>query len=504
MKSIAVVSPSPDPAAGWSNRLRIAVGGQGLIAHAGVVLPRLLADRIGLTAGLRWLVARRGFDPRRDRGRLLTDAVAALVAGASCLSDVEALTRQEALFGPGGGASDTTVLRALDELAAHLGTDGLPDGRWARMLAGVRARAWTQVTAGNRGRLPAVKVAGRPLTHPGIGDGEATPVTVIRVDATIIEAATVKEASVAGHYKHGIGWHPLTAWCTNTGDHLAVMQRPGNAGSFTAADHVKVLDAALAQIPAEHRSDLLVTIDGAGASHDVINHLTRWNTYREHGRRGRRVEYSIGWPVDERTRTGIERLPEQAWTARLTADGRPTPNQHVADLTGLLRHSKEGDLLAGWPADLRVIVSRTRRPASEQAPLGEDAEWRHGAFATNTIGGQLQWLDARHRTQAHVEDKMKELKAMGGQKLPTADPGRNAAWLQLAALAVTLTAWLRHLALDGDLAVAEPKALRFRLLAVPARIVHHARTRILKIPDGWAWADDLVNAWDRLHALHPG
>ncbi|MBK8463303.1 MAG: transposase [Nigerium sp.] len=99
---------------------------------------------------------------------------------------------------------------------------------------------------------------------------------------------------------------------------------------------------------------------------------------------------------------------------------------------------------------------------------------------------------------------MKELKAMGGQKLPTADPGRNAAWLQLAALAVTLTAWLRHLALDGDLAVAEPKALRFRLLAVPARIVHHARTRILKIPDGWAWADDLVNAWDRLHALHPG
>ena len=206
-------------------------------------MPRLLADRIGLTAGLRGVVARRGFTPLRDRGRLLSDAVAALVAGASCLSDVEALTRQVELFGQGGGASDTTLLRGLDELAAHLGDDGLPDRRLAGMLAGVRAAAWQQIVAGNQGALPSVSVAGKPLTHPATSeDPEArTPVTVIRVDATIIDAATMKSgtAGVAGHYKGGIGFHPLTAWCTNTGDHLVVMQRPGNAGSFTAADHVQ-------------------------------------------------------------------------------------------------------------------------------------------------------------------------------------------------------------------------------------------------------------------------
>ena len=213
---------------------------------------------------------------------------------------------------------------------------------------------------------------------------------------------------------------------------------------------------------------------------------------------------SIGWPVDERTRAGIEQLPEHAWTPRLSADGRPVTGEQVADLTGLLRHSTDGDRLAGWPADLRVIGSRTLRGAGEQAALGEDAAWRHGAFVTNTPVGQVQWLDARHRTQAHVEDKIKELKAMGAEKLPTADAGRNAAWLQLAALAVTLTAWLRHLALDGELAIAEPKTLRFRILAVPARLVHHARSKTLKIPDGWAWTDDLTTAWDRLHALHPG
>ena len=77
------------------------------------------------------------------------------------------------------------------------------------------------------------------------------------------------------------------------------MGRPGNAGSFTACDHIAVLDAALAQIPAPWCTDVLVTIDGAGASHDIIDHLTAMNTAVAHGKRGRRVEYSIGWPVDE-------------------------------------------------------------------------------------------------------------------------------------------------------------------------------------------------------------
>ena len=73
----------------------------------------------------------------------------------------------------------------------------------------------------------------------------------------------------------------------------------------------------------------------------------------------------------------------------------------------------------------------------------------------------------------------------------------------MAALAASLNAWLRHLALDGDLARAEPKALRYRLLGAPARHVTHARQRILKIPPGWAFAQDVVNAWDRLQGLHP-
>jgi len=88
--------------------------------------------------------------------------------------------------------------------------------------------------------------------------------------------------------------------------------------------------------------------------------------------------------------------------------------------------------------------------------------------------------------------------------LPSIDYDRNAAWLQLSALATSLTAWLRHLALDGDLAKAGTKTLRFRLLSAPARLITHARAKTLKVPPGWACAHDLATAWDRLQALHPG
>ena len=86
---------------------------------------------------------------------------------------------------------------------------------------------------------------------------------VIRPGATVIEAASPK-AQAAGHYQGGFGFHPLTGWCTNVGDALAVTGRPGNAGSFTAADHLAVLTAAFTQIPAQWRTDVLVSIDGAG------------------------------------------------------------------------------------------------------------------------------------------------------------------------------------------------------------------------------------------------
>jgi hypothetical protein len=215
------------------------------------------------------------------------------------------------------------------------------------------------------------------------------------------------------------------------------------------------------------------------------------------------VEYSIGWPVDERTMTAIGELREQDWSDAIDADGDADPKAQVADLTGILRHGPHGDRMEGWPEDQRVLARRVPRPAGQPAKLGEHPDWRYGAFTTNTVAGQIQFLDARHRTQAHIEDKMKEIKTCGAENLPSTDWDRNSAWLQLAALATSLNAWLRHISLDGELARAEPKALRYRLFGAPARHVVHARRATLKIPSGWAWAHDLTTAFARLQALHP-
>jgi hypothetical protein len=299
--------------------------GTGTVAHAGVVLPRLLADRVGLTTAFTGVLARAGFHPGRERGRTLTDTVAALAAGASCLTDVEAMTAQVELFGPGGGASDTTVLRVLGEYAERLQDNGLPGRRLARAVAAVRARVWEQIAA-RHGALPAVQVAGARLAWPVPGAGmeegeqEGGPVpVVIRLDATVIAAASAKEGAEP-NFK-GFGFHPLTAWCSNTGEALAVMPRVGSAGSFTATDHIAVADAALAQVPAPWRKDVLITVDGAGASHGLIEHLHGLNTAAVHGGRGRRLKYSIGWPVDARTRAAIQATGEGGWSSGLTSGG---------------------------------------------------------------------------------------------------------------------------------------------------------------------------------------
>jgi hypothetical protein len=139
--------PGVDPALAWSQGLKVEVGGAGTVAHAGIVLPRLLGDRLGLTVGLSGVLARAGFVPGRDRGRALVDAAACLAAGATCLSDVEAMTSQVEIFGPNGGASDSTLLRVLNEFAARLNGDGLPGRRLAKVMAAARTKAWAQIIA---------------------------------------------------------------------------------------------------------------------------------------------------------------------------------------------------------------------------------------------------------------------------------------------------------------------------------------------------------------------
>lgn len=438
----------------WSAGLSVSSDGVGVVAHAGSVGLRLVADRTGLTGELSAAMTRRSFIPVHDRGRVLVDVAVMLADGGEAIADIDVLRHQAGVLGP--VASPPTVWRALDEVT--------PGG--LKKIATARARSRRHVWAQVPGGLPASKVAGTDLG--------AT--VVLDVDATIVIAHSEKEQA-SPTFKRTFGYHPLGVWCDNTEEFLTAKLRTGRAGSNTATDHIEVLSDAIAQIPGTHRRDLLIRSDGAGASHDLLDWLT------EQGRvRGRKLEYSVGFAITEKVREAIKLVPKKVWTPAADADGGVREGGDVAEVTGLLD-------LTRWPDGVRVIVRRERPHPGAQLSLFEEADgWRYQAFVTNTKVGQLAFLEARHRAHARVEDRIRHAKDSGMGRFPSREFAINQTWLALVAIAADLVAWTRLLAFTGDakvLAACEPKALRYRLWHVPARLTHGQRQRRLRIPQTW-------------------
>jgi len=160
--------------------------------------------------------------------------------------------------------------------------------------------------------------------------------------------------------------------------------------------------------------------------------------------------------------------------------------------------------LTRWPVGMRLIVRREKPHPGAGLTLFEQVDgWRYQAFATNTRTGQLGFLEARHRAHARVEDRIRIAKDAGLGRLPSREFSINQAWVQIAAIAADLTCWLQLLALHDapDLARAEPKTLRFRMLHVPAQYSRGGRRRRLRIPTGWPWAAQIAAAFNRIAAI---
>ena len=483
---------------GWSRGLEVTGGGSGVVSHAGLVLLRQLADRTGLTGGFsRVLGAPRG---GHDRGRVAADLACAVADGGRVISDLRVLGDQEELFGP--VASVPTAWRALGEIAAG-------GERTRRALAGAvnkaRRHAWAQA-----GALPPVRIADKTLA-----------VTCIRLDATLVPAHSDKE--LAEPHRKKFGFHPLLAACDNTGEPLAWMFRAGGTGANTAADHLIVLEEAIAALPPRHRRRLEITCDGAGASHALIAELDRLAS-----RRGYQVTYFVGWALSAREKAALAGVAGDAWEAAIGADGGPrrrraagacpdggcvhgacwTIEAHVTELTAALRGGPGGDQLATWPATMRVFARRERPLPGEQLSLLEEADgWRYSLWVTNRPvtargwQGRPAYIDAARRAHARIEDVIRTGKDTGLGHFPAHACAVNEAWLTIAMTAAILLAWLKLTALDGALSRAEPKTLRYTILHAAGRLVRGGRRTLVKIPAAWPWAGDITTAWQRIQAI---
>jgi len=424
-----------------------------LTSRAGTTLLVGLADRVGLTGalvtGLADLRLRRG---RHEPGRILRDLAIMLADGGDALCDLGALRDQEVLFGP--VASDATAWR----LVAALDEPHLAQVRAARARA--RRRVW--------------ELAGPPKR------------LILDLDATLITAHSEKEGA-AGTYKRGFGFHPLLCFEAGSGEALAGILRPGNAGANTASDHKEVLARALAQLPpGAVNPGTLVRTDSGGATHAFLAAVHQAG-----------LSFSVGFDLTESVRQAVLAVPESAWVPALDADGALRDGAGVSELDLDLEKT-------GWPPGTRALCRRERPHPGAQLSFTDANGYRFQVFLTNQRGSRLARLEQIHRSRAAIEDSIRCAKASGLRNLPFRAFAPNAAWLELVLLGCDLLAFTKRLLLDGDLATCEPKRLRYRLFHVAGRIVKHARRTTLRLPRTWPWADELARAFTRLSALPAG
>jgi hypothetical protein len=116
------------------------------------------------------------------------------------------------------------------------------------------------------------------------------------------------------------------------------------------------------------------------------------------------------------------------------------------------------------------------------------------------LGRCSGWRPAT-RAHARVEDRIRCAKDTGLGRLPSRDFEINQVWCLAAAIAADLIAWLQLLVLDGDLALAEPRRLRYHVLHTAARLTRGQRRRWLRIPSRWPWATHIAAAFTRVAAI---
>ena len=445
-------------------------GATRVVGHAGGMLLTRTAVVTGLTHGLSTALApwRKPF-ATHDPGKMLSDLAITLALGGDCLADVALVRSEPAVYGK--VASDPTISRLISTLAADAAPvlKAINDAR-----AEARARAW--LLAGEQAPHHRASVE-QPLT--------------VDVDATLVTAHSDKEHAKPT-FKKGYGFHPLCAFVDHgqegTGEPLAILLRPGNAGSNKATDHITVLRQAFRQLPGMPNQRpgkrVLVRVDGAGYSHKLVEWLT-----------GQRVQYSVGFTLPTDASLLIEKIPAKVWTAAYDADHKPRKGAWVAELTGLLD-------LSSWPAGMRVIIRKERPHPGAQLTITDVDGHRITAFATNTTRGQLADLELRHRRRARCEDRIRLAKDTGLTNLPLYSFAQNQIWCAIVALAVELTAWMQLLALHDEPARRwEPKRLRYRLFTIPAALVRGSRQVRLRYAGHHPWATLLVSALTALTIL---
>ena len=323
-----------------TTRVRVEASGKGAVSHVGLHALGSFADRIGLGHATSAAIPQR---PTlvHDRGKVLVQAMLALAGGGESCADIEQLRCEPTLFGP--VCSDTTLQRAVHEI------DEATRTVVAAAVAPVRAEV-------------------RRRCSPGSG-----PV-VLDVDSSLVEIHFEGKEQAAPTYKGGYGFHPIFCLADDTGEALSGILRPGNAGANTAADHVAVLDAALAQLEADVRAGHSPGDDASLVRRQVICRTDSGGTTK--GFLAAMRDRNVNFVTSAMTNTEVQAAIldavglEEVWTPAVTNEGAERKDAFVCELTSLVD-------LSGFPEGTRLVVRREPLHPGAQRSLFPSLEHRY-------------------------------------------------------------------------------------------------------------------------------
>lgn len=450
-----------------TRRVVVEPGGTGVVAHVGLHALGSFADRLGLGDSLSSAIPWEGNGvPVHDRGKVLVQSALMLAGGGESCLDIEHLRIGDGLFG--SVPSDTTVARTFHEIESET-REAI-----AVAMAGVRREVW---------RRSASTTSSGPV--------------VLDIDASLVEIHSEGKDQAQPNFKGGYGFHPMFCFADGTGETLAALLRPGNAGANTVADHITVLDTALAQLPegiaaghhVEEDADsveraIVVRADSAGCTEGFLSACRARN---------------VGFYVSARSNAQVTSAifdaigVEGVWLPALSQNGEERDESAVCELTSLIDRSK-------LPSSTRLVVRREPLHPGAQRSLFPSLDFRYWGFYTDQDGDPRE-LDLTMRAHAHVEQHICRLKDSGLTRFPFTDFEANAAWMMTVALAADLVRWFQLLCFEGTWKEARPKALRWGIFHAPGRLVHRARQRIVRIIDGWPTTDVLIGAYRRIEAI---
>ena len=425
---------------GLPDATRVVFDDERAVANAGVLLPAVLADRLGIEAVVDRTVDLGDRAGAANPGRKVMTLVAAMALGADCIDDCDVLRsgQTRAVLGHAVAAPSTlgTFLRAFT--FGHV-------RQLDRVLAEGLSRAWAA----------------------GAGPGDDR--LVVDLDSFVGEVYGYDKQGAGYGYTHKRGYHPIVATRSATGEVLHIRARKGSANTSRGA--LRFVE------------ELIPRVARAGATGPKLLRADSgfWNTKIMARLQQAGWTYSIGVRQQPHVKAAIAAIPDQDWQTLLDY---PEGGQAQIAQTMLGRQ--------------RLIVRRTRLVGA-QAELWPD--WRHHAFLTNRTD-PLELVEAEHRQHAVVELAIRDLRDQALAHFPSGKFPANAAWTVIAALAHNLLRWTTLIGLP-DTTIPTARTLRRRLLTVPGRITRTARTVTLRMPARWPWETDFLLALERLRAVPP-